>query len=322
MDDYQDTDEIQEILAATIVNERKMIAMTIYPECSPIETTGVVYMLDSGQWHSVFSCGVAVHDIWSSPSNHVWVISGDNQLYVHGRNLGQSCLPTDQHLDLHQVSPFETWIGYRLPVIERTGMAGAPTTLTGFADDDVFIATGEGVVLHWDGHGWDQQDCLPVGINELHGLRRDDLWAVGEDGHVARFDGTRWHRLGPLAGADYEILTGVRVFADGQVLVCGNKGHLWRGDGDGLVAIGRHPVTFYGLCTIAGRVLLACGRDGVWELDGDDLRQVKDTFVAVGCREVGARAYFVDGDQANVGPRIIWYDPDDRERPWIAHSLA
>jgi len=185
----------------------------------------------------------------------------------------------------------------------------------------VFIATREGVVLHWDGAGWEQQDCLPVGINELSGPRRDQLWAAGDDGLVARFDGSGWHQHGPLPEARFEIVTGVRVLDDGRVLACGNKGHVWQGGEEGWSVVGTFPVHFYGLCVVGGRVLLACGQDGVWALDGGEAHQVKDSFVAVGCREIGDRAYFVDGDQARVGPRIIWHDPA-ADQPWTATSLG
>lgn len=63
----------------------------------------------------------------------------------------------------------------------------------------------------------------------IHGFDSDELYAVGLQGALWRYDGSRWEEI---ASPTNRMLTTVRCLPDGTVWVAGEKGGLLRGRGD------------------------------------------------------------------------------------------
>jgi hypothetical protein len=90
-------------------------------------------------------------------------------------------------------------------------------------DDDYVFAWGLGVaatpvVLLWEGAGWRQIDAPDRPTWAMHGLRRDLVFAVGERGMIARWDGGRWT---VMASGAQETLNAVHAVAEDEVYACG-----------------------------------------------------------------------------------------------------
>ena len=72
------------------------------------------------------------------------------------------------------------------PGSESSALLGAAST----GGDDVW-AVGD-VILHWDGKTWSRVPAhFWFTLNDVRGLARDDVWAVGEEG-VLHWDGKAW----------------------------------------------------------------------------------------------------------------------------------
>ncbi|KLI97860.1 hypothetical protein [Luteimonas sp. FCS-9] len=66
------------------------------------------------------------------------------------------------------------------------------------------------------------------GFESIDGFNAGDLYAVGWDGEIWRYDGTHWH---PQASPTPQVLTRVLCAGDGQVYASGRRG---------LLIVGRH----------------------------------------------------------------------------------
>jgi hypothetical protein len=93
------------------------------------------------------------------------------------------------------------------------------TDVWGAASDDVFAVGLDGLVLRFDGTRWIVDHPVPVGINGVHGSGPDNVWLAGPSGWTARFDGSAWQAA--VIDAKYN-LNAVWVAPDGVVRVAGN----------------------------------------------------------------------------------------------------
>src|SRR6185369_4032999 len=69
------------------------------------------------------------------------------------------------------------------------------TSLTRAAANDIWAATREGVLEHFDGTAWtevDAQSKSPLAAIWASGPH--DVWAVGASGTILHFDGAKWTR--------------------------------------------------------------------------------------------------------------------------------
>ncbi len=75
----------------------------------------------------------------------------------------------------------------------------------GFASNDVWAGTGPGfsgagVLIHWNGSAWSAattvQGTNNAGvIRHIWGANTNDIWAVGDNGFTAHWDGMQWSRV-------------------------------------------------------------------------------------------------------------------------------
>jgi transposase len=105
----------------------------------------------------------------------------------------------------------------------------------------------------------------PANVNPLtdvHGASASEVWAVGQSGSMARFNGATWARIG--AGVTSSTLNGVYVASPTSVFVVGTAGARYRFDGatwtnDSLMA----GPTFNAVHGIGGNEVWAVGAGGV-----------------------------------------------------------
>jgi hypothetical protein len=141
------------------------------------------------------------------------------------------------------------------------------------------------------------------------------VYAVGDAAGIAHFDGSRWRRVpAPEELSDAEVFTGVRVLADGDVLVCSRGGSILRGNVGGFELIAKYPVTFGGIAVFKDRIVLAAS-DGAWELVGRTARRFKEKLSLIGAMEAGDdMALFIEADQS-PDPTLLDFTPA-AEAPW------
>lgn len=99
--------------------------------------------------------------------------------------------------------------------------------LGGTAPDDVW-AVGQGHLQHWDGEThtrWEGEATYRA----LFAIARDDVWAAGDDGTVAHWDGDRWTESGTGTKARFtDVWAGgpEDIFLGGQTILHGD-GESW-----------------------------------------------------------------------------------------------
>ncbi|GMU96975.1 MAG: hypothetical protein AMXMBFR50_24900 [Ignavibacterium album] len=77
---------------------------------------------------------------------------------------------------------------------QNTGSYPAKSVFA-FGSNDVWIAMDGSQVVRWNGISQSQPICTPVSINKLWGSSSEDLYAVGNNGNIAHWDGSRWTKI-------------------------------------------------------------------------------------------------------------------------------
>jgi hypothetical protein len=146
--------------------------------------------------------------VWGARPDALWAVGGSGRptseatlLFFDGVRWAPVDLPPLERADVHAL--FKVW---------------------GSAEDDVYAVGQRGVVLHYDGAEWrEQQVGASDDLISLWGTGPNEVVAVGgrSNGIMARFDGTAWQtvRLGPLPG-----LNGVWMGQPGVAHAVGARG--------------------------------------------------------------------------------------------------
>jgi len=109
---------------------------------------------------------------------------------------------------------------------QPTTTATDETAVWGSADDDVFAVGANGTISHFDGTRWSAMASpTAVPLTAVWGRARDDVYAVGQD-TILHYDGAAWTVV--PAGVTGELF-GIWG-APGVVYVVGGNG-IWRGSG-------------------------------------------------------------------------------------------
>ncbi len=77
---------------------------------------------------------------------------------------------------------------------QHTGSYPAKSVFA-FGSNDVWIAMDGSQVVRWNGSTQSQPICTPVSINKLWGSSSNDLYAVGNNGNIAHWDGRKWTKI-------------------------------------------------------------------------------------------------------------------------------
>ena len=101
-------------------------------------------------------------------------------------------------------------------------------SLWGTGPSDVFAVGDNGTVLRYDGKTWKAKIIPPEALNAVAGSSATNVYAVGYNGRIRRFDGTTWTTIS--SPVTYS-LNGVWVASSGEVIAAGNAGYVARFDG-------------------------------------------------------------------------------------------
>lgn len=111
--------------------------------------------------------------------------------------------------------------------IVDTGIGSGIHDIWGAADDDCWLAHGEGLA-HWKG-GRIDDNVVAGDIHTIHGVGTDFAVAVGAQGTVLRFDGKQWHEV--TSSPTNKRLIGVHCVSANEIYISGWNGALYRWDG-------------------------------------------------------------------------------------------
>jgi len=66
-------------------------------------------------------------------------------------------------------------------------------SIWGTSDNDIFVVGDNSTVLRWDGNKWSRMEpCANEYYAKVKGLGSDRVYAVGENGCVIKYDGEKW----------------------------------------------------------------------------------------------------------------------------------
>jgi hypothetical protein len=309
---------INNIIAAQPGVDGIYMILTIYVETDALNAVGQLVRTpwtrgEAGS--AVLNTNDTLGSLWASPTGSLWIGSARGNVWT---TAGVNWTPHRmQGLVFDALDGRYQWNVTTLPNLKKGNYVPNVTALWGTGDSDVFAATFDGPVYHWDGRAWTEQETdVTTGLNHLHGSGPGDVFCVGDRGVVLHYDGSRWSRVPFPGDSDTNTaLTGVRAVSADEVFICGRGGKILHGGHRGLELIAEYPTSFYGLAYFQKRIFLAGGDSGVWELKGNRAEVLKGTFGAVGVFETGNLLVFVEPAQ-EPRHRIIEYDPANAGAPW------
>ncbi len=180
-----------------------------------------------------------VTDVWAVAPDKAWAVGDDGiLLYWDGTAWWDELFPSTFNQAIWGWSPDDLYVlsSYGLYhwdggdwVSVDTGAGGGEGDIWGTGPSDVWVATGDAALAHFDGEAWtvvDNEEFVG-GISGLWGDAADDVWGVGPSGTIAHFDGERWSELdhdqiGSIEAHAYRAVhgtaTGTDLWAVGQRL--------------------------------------------------------------------------------------------------------
>jgi len=91
------------------------------------------------------------------------------------------------------------WELLRVQFYTFCGQAGTGSypakSIFAFGPNDIWIGMNGSQVVRWNGQAQSSPECTPVSINKLWGENPSSIWAVGNSGQIAHYDGVEWRRI-------------------------------------------------------------------------------------------------------------------------------
>lgn len=125
--------------------------------------------------------GTRATSVWEGPIDdvydHVWA-SSDDDVWIAGRRGARGYVVVHGTNDVFEV--------------DKTIGSQPVHALYGFAKNDVWMAVGNGRMMHFDGAKWTERFATPDGsrLRAIWGVRSDDVWAAGDGGTLHRWNGS------------------------------------------------------------------------------------------------------------------------------------
>ena len=103
----------------------------------------------------------------------------------------------------------------------------------GSSPSDIFAVGEDGTILHYDGtRWWPQTSSTSKTLYAVGGTSATDVYAVGARGTIVHYDGSRWQTATPYMGPEYD-LRAVWAASPADVFVVGDHGTILHYDGVG-----------------------------------------------------------------------------------------
>ncbi|QRK08194.1 hypothetical protein JQX13_51075 [Archangium violaceum] len=212
-----------------------------------------------------------LNDVWGSGPNDVWVV-GNGGTLRHYDGTTFAAIDAGTTLPLYEVTgagPNDVWaVTSEDPcffcndygIVYRVTPGGLSESLR--IDDQLFhvhsvdssalFTVGESLRYQWNGTGWKKVGSGRDGA--LAGSSSNDMWLLGEEGHVERWNGSAWTRQAP-ARALGDSLQDVHGISATNLWAVGSRLMHWNGGG-------WYQLPSYGSSSASG--LYAASANAVW----------------------------------------------------------
>lgn len=153
-------------------------------------------------------------------------------------------------------------------------LRGVLRGIWGLNDDCVFtwgMADSRPIAFHWDGREW-REVSSPGYIVRVHGSAPDFIYAVGQRGLIARWNGVNGFEQLPSPAK--KTLSDVHVVSPDEIWACGHGGELLSGTEHGWETLLTHADELNCCAKWQDRVWVG-GMDGLHRLDGETLENIK-----------------------------------------------
>lgn len=306
--------KVEQIVAVQAGGDGLYLVYTTYAESDAMNAVGQVIQCGlerTGGFQSILNTNDTLIPIWRSAEGRLWIGSARGNVWT----TSEVEWPPSRMKGLTFNSTEQNWRVTTLPKMEGLGYTPNVTAIWGADDKNVVAGTFKGGIYMWNGIEWRQlYSATRSAINHIHGSGHDDIYAVGENGVVLHFDGHTWRQIPyPDNAGGSDGLTGVRAVNKDEVFICGRAGRVLHGNRNGLEVLNSFATPFYGIAHFQGRLILAAGDNGAWELEGSEARTLKGNFSAVGVFEAGSMLIFTEAHQEPA--RIVEYNPSSSS-PW------
>jgi hypothetical protein len=139
-----------------------------------VGTWGYAAHYDGVSWTETRSGIMTPKNLWVDANGEVWVC-GEGGLVTH-------------------YVPGSGWTSF--PELENPNVKW--NSITGTSGSDVWVASGESQLRHYDGQKWSLLFSIPDRYNDITQLRAlapDDIWGVGSFGTAVHWDGKTWREV-------------------------------------------------------------------------------------------------------------------------------
>lgn len=172
---------------------------------------GTRWVVIPGDWDA------GVMGIWGSATDDVWAVGGGLWHY-DGRRWSTVPSPVNENWSAAWGTSADNvylmgdgfgwmlrWNGVDFDTVFPAAQARRFEGAWGSGPNDVHVAgrrwnsttkTDDGWIWHWDGVAWDSVGFAGVWLQGIWGSSADDVYAVGVDGAILRYDGASWSRVG------------------------------------------------------------------------------------------------------------------------------
>jgi nitrite reductase/ring-hydroxylating ferredoxin subunit len=292
--------------------------LTFYDEADPINAVAqLVETADGGDGaptRCVLNTAHPVDTLWRSPSGALWLGSADGHVFTTAPT-GWQPAPS---ADFDDAGSGLNWRVSRLPLLQTLLHNPVITSLAGRGDQDVFVGTSNGSIYRWQGNEWRE---TTTGLDDeivRFAVKPDGVvFALGGSASLFVLEGEVWRRV-VVPGTRSAILTGGAFASDGSLIVCSNKGAVFRVADGAARQIAQANGSFYNIVMLGDRAILAGDPIGAWQLTPDGtLAPLRETFGAVNLIEAAGKLHFVLSEQDD-GPGFAVYEPaTDRWYIWV-----
>ena len=251
----------------------------------------------------------------------VWVFSKDSIWAVGEIFLKDSAGNEDPVLYNGSKWNGTRWQALRIPTRTFTGSIGSSRiqTIISFSEQDVWTFSIAGSYSHWDGSQWETQ-YVPErqgGGLKLWGTNPSNLFLVGTNGSISRFNGTSWQKMDSGTQVDLEDIWGIdeqHIWATGTSTSVGRSvllafnGNSWTIIYD---TFNQPPATQFGLSSVWTNnpvALYVAGSSGVrlYSPENKTFRKANtsQTYVSYSIRANGGNDILVSG----AGGELLHYN--------------
>ncbi len=289
--------------------------VTYYNESEPAGAVGNVQSLirQNGSTENKTCLGTngQLNAMWSSPEGELWVVDDNGDVFTSA----QLSFSKPAYKNLSFNSGFYN-IDWKVTQIYFGQLNG----IWGTSDSNVWVTSFAGLTFHWNGIEWQEYE-LPQAPNAIEGSACDDIYVVGYEGNIHHWNGQEWLKVAlPTGALENEAFTDICVINKEKVYITARSGVLLVGNArDGFVNVGSDQFSWYGIGYLLGRLFLAGGEQGIFELADSQFTCLKDKGHPVGVFTLSDAITFIPAEQ-QPGPWFVMYAPNE-QRQWAKINL-